>query len=867
MSVTNPANIITRWSVVDMEGMWVKMFDPPKDSPDTPDLLLPTNPVPEVLAAAGFQRAPGTPHTVVLELMHGIKLDTWDFRLNQMTFFLFNNPDMNLPVTGDEFPSATMRMPRGVVFHCITDGKGPPPHTIHWHGFEPTTINDGVGHCSMEIGRYNYQWQPNYIGSYFAHCHRNTVQHFEFGLYFLILIEPPDAYFATLANPAIPIGHCRDGKRRIAANLATFPQFPDWNSNETYDPDPWVPDAGQPWTADPRIQFATDPHGNTVSYDVEALWVMDDRDSTWSDLAPNARATYPLYGTRPGFNDNFQTHAGDPVLPGDFFAFNDFHADYWYVTGVPVPTSLGGPAASIPANIVIPAGLNSGVAGSQVSINAVVGQTILVRCLDAAYNSIEVTFPVDVVIIAWDGRALGVLPYGHNEAYLVPAGTPIKQTTARRFDGLIRATAPINSYATVKFINTRGQVPGTPDEVLCTARIPINISAVTVTATTSVPSPQLVGTAVTVTATITRDPGNQAPTTGTYEYRFWLNSGAGFEIAQDYDSANTFVWTPAVSGAYDILVDMRSVGSTALRDASTKLFYYQITSVATGVTATPDLASPQAAGTPITITALGQGGSGSYEYRFWLNSGSGFNITQDFSATNTLVWTPALSGAYDILVDVRNAGSTALREASTKIFYYQVLPSAATGVTVTSDKSSPVSLGNTITYTALGQGGSGSYEYRFWINSGSGFTIVQEYSATNTFAWTPVVTGAYDLLVDVRSAGSTAQREASTKIFYYQIVPAAATGVTLTPNLASPQSVGTPVTFTALGQGGSGSYEFRFWINSGLGFDIVQDYSASNALVWTPVATGAYDILVDVRNTGSAAFREASTKLFFYQIQ
>jgi len=249
---------------------------------------------------------------------------------------------------------------------------------------------------------------------------------------------------------------------------SNFFQFPDFNANLLTSPDPW--------TGDIRLKFPSDPHANTVAYDVEALWVLDDRDSAWSDLAKNAHQTYPAHGLRPGFDDNFHGHAGVPALPNDFFAFNDFNADYWFVTGVPVATGKGG-SYQIPDNVVIPDYLNSGVFGSQVSINALTGQTILVRCLNAAYNSIEVTFPVDVVIIAWDGRALGVAPFGYNHAYLQPANTPIKMTTARRFDALIRETNPINSRARVRFINNRGQVPGTSDDVVCTARIPIIIAA------------------------------------------------------------------------------------------------------------------------------------------------------------------------------------------------------------------------------------------------------------------------------------------------------------------------------------------------------------------------------------------------------
>jgi len=294
-----------------------------------------------------------------------------------------------------------------------------------------------------------------------------------------------------------------------------------------------------------------------------------------------------------------------------------------------------------------------------------------------------------------------------------------------------------------------------------------------------------------------------------------------------------------------------------------------VTAPATGVTAFPDLASPQTAGTPVTVTAAGQGGSGIYEYRFWINSGSGYKVAQNYSQLNSFVWKPSTAGAYDILVDVRSAGSSVVRDAFTKIFYYQIRTMAASGVTLTSDLASPRPAGTPITFAAVGQGGSGSYEYRFWINSGKGYAIVRDYGAANTYTWTPQSTGAYDILVDVRNAGSSAMRHASTKIFYYRILPAAAaaSGVTLTPNLASPRTVGSPITFTATGQGGSGSYEYRFWLNSGSGYTIVQDYGHQNTYVWTPTATGAYDILVDVRNAGSKFFREAFTKVLFYQIR
>jgi FtsP/CotA-like multicopper oxidase with cupredoxin domain len=365
-------------------------------------------------------------------LMIEVPLTMWDGKV--VIFFLLSDDDIPATALGT-FPGRTIRVPRGVIFHGWTEGKGPPPHSIHWHGIEPTPMNDGVGHCSMEIGTYTYQWQPNFIGSYFYHCHRNTMQHFEFGLYGFLIVEPPDAF--AQQNPLLP-NYAGGYPRRTAANLANFPQFPGFVAGD----------------------LATGgPHAMTVPYDTEALWVIDERDSRWSDFMSDPRDTFPTHGPNPGVDDDF--------VNGDF---HDFNADYFFVTGVPFPAPVGGTVACAP-NVVVPPALNSGVTGMQVSINAQVNKTILVRLLCAAYVSIRVTFPVDILIIDWDGRALGVPPFtSYSEPYVVKAGTPIALSTARRINALIRSATPVDSFARVEYINNRG------GQTLFTGLIPVKIS-------------------------------------------------------------------------------------------------------------------------------------------------------------------------------------------------------------------------------------------------------------------------------------------------------------------------------------------------------------------------------------------------------
>ncbi|MFB3886429.1 MAG: multicopper oxidase domain-containing protein [Thermodesulfobacteriota bacterium] len=504
MSFTSPAFHIDRITVVGEENEFVKMFDPQPvgASPALPERIdvttLPifpynpanntpnprANPVPEIMQALGLGTV-ATPHTRHLDLLNGLRLDTWD-GAKRINFFTIRDNDFG---PGGTYPGPIVRTPRGAIFHGNLAGKGPPPHTIHWHGIEPTPMNDGVGHCSQEIGNYVYQWQPNFIGTYFYHCHRNTMQHFEFGLFSLLPIDPPDAYFSSIASVdpitgavtlnAIPVGASADPgdpkgwNYRTAANLLTLPaniqaKFPGFVGG-----DPVYGVAG------PGDVGVGHPHAFTVPYDVEVIWVPDDRDSVWSDLASNAFATFPVHGSIPGVNDNFKANPGSL----NFFAFNDFHADYWWVTGVPVPAHLGGtgtinPSAAPPlggiGGLAVPDGLipafaNSGRSGSQIAVNARVGQTILIRCLGAAYNNIRVTLPVDAVCIAWDGRALGVPPYGrYNEAYVIPANA-MTFSVARRCDLLVKAEAPISSFAKIEFMETRGGA------VTCTALIPFNI--------------------------------------------------------------------------------------------------------------------------------------------------------------------------------------------------------------------------------------------------------------------------------------------------------------------------------------------------------------------------------------------------------
>jgi N-acetylmuramoyl-L-alanine amidase len=246
----------------------------------------------------------------------------------------------------------------------------------------------------------------------------------------------------------------------------------------------------------------------------------------------------------------------------------------------------------------------------------------------------------------------------------------------------------------------------------------------------------------------------------TPNYRFWVGQNGGWHIVQDYSPASTFNWSATgLAGNYGIEVDVRDQSSAVAYDQVANINYSLVG--CGGAQLGTNKASPQAPGTTILLTGSATCG-GSPEYRFWVRDTSGkWTIVQDYSPSSTFSWntTGLPPGTYGLEVDVRNHGASVAYETVANV-YFDLGMTPCTSAHLATDKASPQVHGTTIVLTGSATCG-GTPEYRFWTGQNGGWTIVKDFSASNTFSWntTGLAPGTYGLEVDVRNQGSTTPYE------------------------------------------------------------------------------------------------------------
>jgi hypothetical protein len=314
--------------------------------------------------------------------------------------------------------------------------------------------------------------------------------------------------------------------------------------------------------------------------------------------------------------------------------------------------------------------------------------------------------------------------------------------------------------------------------------------------------------------------------------------------------------TPTATGTFVVTLFVTDGLAT-----TTRSFGWTVQPAGTSDTTAPTLTiTSHSSGQTVTTSSITLAGSAT-------DSGTGgtgiSNLTVNGAAatggtatgSNTANWSRSVSlvaGANTIRVEARDGANNL--SASFITIHRSV--SSPLSVSLASSVASPQGLGTTVTFTAAAAGGTAPYQLKWWVFDGAAWWIVQEWSTSATLNWRPTRAGSYIVAVWGRNAGVTADAGQAMAQVAYTIAqnkwtPLSVTA--LTSNVASPQVLGTTVTFTAAAAGGTAPYQYKWWVQSGGVWRVARDWNTSPSLAWQTTATGTYYVAVWIRNAGVTA--------------
>jgi hypothetical protein len=291
----------------------------------------------------------------------------------------------------------------------------------------------------------------------------------------------------------------------------------------------------------------------------------------------------------------------------------------------------------------------------------------------------------------------------------------------------------------------------------------------TLTLATDLASPQNIGTAVTLTATATGSSGYQ------FKFSRSTDNGVTYTLVRDWAAGNTLAVDTTAAGSFRYLVEVRTFAGVA-RDLSATLGFVVRNPPATLVTLTASPSTTLAQGAVGSLTATGTAtvpGTPIY-YRFWRSTDGGltYTVIQNSALNATIPIDTTVAGSFRYMVDASTNPTINAREvlATLTVTVQAPQPPAATGITVTASPASPQKVGTAVVITGTGTSTTPglTFEYRFWLSVDNGVTyqLQQNYSTTNTWTLPTATAGTYRVMVDVRTVGRTASRDALSIIAY-----------------------------------------------------------------------------------------------------
>lgn len=246
---------------------------------------------------------------------------------------------------------------------------------------------------------------------------------------------------------------------------------------------------------------------------------------------------------------------------------------------------------------------------------------------------------------------------------------------------------------------------------------------------------------------------------GSYTYGVYYkkSTSTNWTTAQSYSTNSIITLTPAAAGTYDICVKVKDADGTIAKE------YLTLSVNNTALTISASLSADSIIlGKSVTVTASASGGSGSYTYAVYYKkaTSSTWSTAQGYSSKQTASISPAAATDYDICVKVKDSKGTIAKK------YFTISVNTASLVNKSTISSSEISLGSSVTVTAVATGGSGTYTYGVYYKkaSSSTWSTAQSYSANKKVTIKPAAGVTYDVCVKVKDSKGTIAKKYFTLV-------------------------------------------------------------------------------------------------------
>lgn len=371
-----------------------------------------------------------------------------------------------------------------------------------------------------------------------------------------------------------------------------------------------------------------------------------------------------------------------------------------------------------------------------------------------------------------------------------------------------------------------------------------------------------------VTLTATVDTGTD--TTSNLDYRFYWKMGTEIgEIASVTDvSVRTEKadFTPDTPGTYTLFVDVIDANDI---QKTAKIASYKVLGTLTVDSLVVDQPAPQNIGTTIKLTATGSGGKTPYKYQFYVKWDDPANETDVPSWTEigtqttskSINYRLAKAGTYQFKVHLIDGNGTKVevKEAdeddSNAVYQDYDIVDKPIITRFTANPSLKQYVDTDIVLSAGAKGGSGTYAYEFSYSyvDDKGVTVTTDIvgdSAKQTVTFSDIKEpGTYQFKLTVTDTENTDdETNTAEKTITYSVVSKPAIKA-FSPDKTAIKT-GSSVKLTAAGQGGIGTYQYKFYVEKDGGEPkMIRSFSSTPTFTYRPPTAGKYTFYVDIKDS------------------